>query len=103
MRRGNFGSVQNCAVASETYQQVRIVNFVVQIPELEIFRQLIIPVHIERQTQGGLNAAAFQYFFCLLNCAELLVPVGIRGQNDFHFDHPFSAACACVTKSPGAV
>ena len=102
MRRGKLGRMQNCAVAAEADQHVRVFDLAVQVLKLDIFRQLIVPVHVERQTRGGLHTAAFQNLSCLLDRAELLVPVGIRGQNNFHLDHPFSAACACATRSPGS-
>ena len=102
MRRGNLGGMQNRAVASEADEHVGVLDLAVQILKFDALRQLIVPVHVERQTRGGLHTAAFQNLSCLLDRAELLVPVGIRGQNNFHLDHPFSAACACATRSPGS-
>ena len=102
MRGGNFGGMENRAVSSEADQHIGVFDLAVQIPEIHRLRELIVPVHVKRQAHHGLHAAAFQNLFRLLNRPELLVPVWIRRQNNFHWAHPFSAACACATRSPGA-
>ena len=81
---GNLGGVENGAVAAKADEQIRILNFPVNVEKPHRFGQFKILVHVEGQADLGLGACLLEDFHRLLHVLEISIPVGIGGHYNFH-------------------